>query len=244
MSVQDKVIIIMGASSGIGAATTKKLAKAGAKLVIAARREERLKTLVELLPENDISYKVADVRSNKEVQAVVDLAISKHGRVDAIFNNAGVMPQAPLSELRVDEWQEMLDINIMGVLNGIAAVLPVMRKQQHGQIVTTGSAAGHFLFKGGAVYCGTKFAVRAIMEGLHQEEGGNNIRSTLISPGTVDTELHNTINDFEQRSKIEDLQKAIGLQAEEVAEAVLYAMSTPENVAVNEILMRPTKQVD
>jgi NADP-dependent 3-hydroxy acid dehydrogenase YdfG len=243
-TIQDKVVVIMGASSGIGEATTKKLAEEGAKLVIAARREDRLKSLVETLPNADISYTVADVTNKDDVQAVVDLAVEKYGRVDVLFNNAGVMPHAPLSEARFDEWREMLDINIMGVLNGIAAVLPIMKKQLSGQIVTTDSVAGHVVFQQGAVYCGTKFAVRAIMEGLRQEERENNIRSTLISPGTVDTELHTTINDPERRKWVEYLQHTIGLKSSDVTDAVAYAISTPETVAVSEIIIRPTKQVD
>lgn len=243
-TIQDKVVIIMGASSGIGEETTKRLAQDGAKLVIAARREERLKALVESLPNADISYAVADVTNKDEVQAVIDLTIEKHGRVDVLYNNAGIMPTAPLSEAHFEEWRQMLDINIMGVLNGIAAVLPIMKKQQSGQIVTTDSVAGHVVFQGGAVYCGTKFAVRAIMEGLRQEERENNIRSTLISPGTVDTELHTTINDPERRNWVENLQQTIGLKSSDVAEAVAYAISTPETVAVSEIIIRPTKQVD
>nr|WP_263326913.1 SDR family oxidoreductase [Neobacillus sp. Marseille-Q6967] len=241
-TIQDKVVIVMGASSGIGEATTKKLAQEGAKLVIAARREDRLKALVESLPNADISYAVADVTNKDEVQAIVDLAVEKYGHVDVLFNNAGIMPQGPLSEKRIDEWQQTLDINIMGVLNGIAAVLPIMKKQQSGQIVTTASEAGHVVFPGGAVYCGTKFAVRAIMEGLRQEERENNIRSTLISPGTVDTELHLTINDPERREWTENLQRAIGLQSSDVADAVAYAISTPETVNVSEIIILPTKK--
>lgn len=243
-TIQGKVVVIMGASSGIGEATTKKLAQEGAKLVIAARREDRLKALVESVSNADISYAVADVTNKDEVQAVIDLAVEKYGRVDVLFNNAGVMPTAPLSERRFDEWRNMLDINIMGVLNGIAAVLPIMQKQQSGQIVTTDSVAGHVVFQKGAVYCGTKFAVRAIMEGLRQEERENNIRSTLISPGTVDTELHTTINDPENREWVENLQRTIGLKSSDVADAVAYAISTPETVAISEIIIRPTKQVD
>ncbi|WP_121613767.1 SDR family oxidoreductase [Mesobacillus foraminis] len=243
-TIKDKVVVIMGASSGIGEATTRKLAEEGVKLVIAARREDRLKTLVESLPNAKISYAVADVTNKDEVQAVVNLAVEKYGRVDVLFNNAGVMPTAPLSEKRFDEWRQMLDINIMGVLNGIAAVLPIMKKQQSGQIVTTDSVAGHVVFQQGAVYCGTKFAVRAIMEGLRQEERENNIRSTLISPGTVDTELHTTIKNPENREWVEKLQRTIGLQSSDVADAVAYAISTPETVAVSEIIIRPTKQVD
>ncbi|MCY8232467.1 SDR family oxidoreductase [Priestia endophytica] len=243
-TIQDKIVVITGASSGIGEATTKRLAEEGAKLVIAARREDRLKALVESLPNADISYAVADVTNKDDVQAVIDLAVEKYGRVDVLFNNAGVMPHSRLSETRFDEWRQMLDVNIMGVLNGIAAVLPIMKKQQSGQIVTTDSVAGHVVFQQGAVYCGTKFAVRAIMEGLRQEERENNIRSTLISPGTVDTELHTTINNPKRREWVEDLQRTIGLQSSDVADAVAYAISTPETVAVSEIIIRPTKQVD
>ncbi|RAS73135.1 SDR family oxidoreductase [Priestia endophytica] len=243
-TIQNKIVVIMGASSGIGEATTKRLAEEGAKLVIAARREDRLKALVESLPNADISYAVADVTNKDDVQAVIDLAVEKYGRVDVLFNNAEVMPHSPLSETRFDEWRQMLDVNIMGVLNGIAAVLPIMKKQQSGQIVTTDSVAGHVVFQQGAVYCGTKFAVRAIMEGLRQEERENNIRSTLISPGTVDTKLHTTINNPKRREWVEDLQRTIGLQSSDIADAVAYAISTPETVAVSEIIIRPTKQVD
>lgn len=244
-TIKGKVVVIMGASSGIGEATTKKLANEGAKLVIAARREDRLKALVETLSNAEISYLVADVTNKEEVQAVVDLAVEKYGRVDVLYNNAGVMPTAPLSETRFDEWRQMLDINIMGVLYGIAAVLPIMRKQQSGQIIATDSVAGHVVYPGSAVYCGTKFAVRAIMEGLRQEERENNIRSTIISPGLVDTELYTTVNDPVNREWLKNNAKieGVGLKPSEVADAVAYAISTPETVAVSEILIRPTKQV-
>ncbi|WP_375347534.1 SDR family oxidoreductase (plasmid) [Priestia megaterium] len=242
--IQDKVVIIMGASSGIGEATTKKLAQEGAKVVIAARREDRLKALVESLPNTEISYAVADVTNKDEVQAVVDLAIEKYGRVDVLYNNAGVMPLAPLSETRFDEWRKMLDINIMGVLNGIAAALPIMKKQQSGQIIATDSVAGHVVWSGSAVYSGTKFAVRAIMEGLRQEEGKNNIRSTIVSPGAVATELYKTINDPEVSESVKAGQRTpgFGLTSEDVAEAVAYAIGQPEHVSISEILIRPTKQ--
>ncbi|SHR48690.1 short-chain dehydrogenase/reductase SDR [Mycobacteroides abscessus subsp. abscessus] len=243
-NIQDKVVLIMGASSGIGEATTKKLAQEGAKLVIAARREDRLKALVESLPNTDISYMVADVTNKDEVESVVDFAVEKHGRVDVLFNNAGIMPQSLLSDLKVDEWRQMLDINVMGVLNGIAAVLPIMQKQKSGHIVTTASEAGHVVFQQGAVYSGTKFAVRAIMETLRQEERNNHIRSTLISPGTVDTELHLTISDSDRREWIENLQREIGLQSGDVADAVAYAIGTPNSVNISEILMVPAKPID
>jgi NADP-dependent 3-hydroxy acid dehydrogenase YdfG len=244
-NIQGKVVIIMGASSGIGEATTKKLAHEGAKLVISARRDDRLKALVESLPNDEISYAVADVTNKEEVQAVVDLAMEKYGRVDVLYNNAGVMPTAPLSETRFDEWRQMLDINIMGVLNGIAAVLPIMKNQQSGQIIATDSIAGHVVYPGSAVYCGTKFAVRAIMEGLRQEERENNIRSTIISPGLVDTELYTTVNDPVNREWLKNNAKipGVGLKPSDVADAVAYAISTPVTVAVSEIVIRPTKQV-
>ncbi|WP_369679053.1 SDR family oxidoreductase [Terribacillus saccharophilus] len=160
-----------------------------------------------------------------------------------LSNNAGIMPTALLSEKRFNEWRQMIDINIMGVLNGIAAVLPIMQKKQSGQIVTTDSVAGHVVFQQGTIYCGTKFVVRAIMEGLRQEERESNIRSTLISPGTVDTELHTTINDPERRAWVVNLQRTDGLKASDVADAVAYAIGTPESAAVNEVIIRPTKQV-
>lgn len=244
-NIQNKVVIIIGASSGIGESTTKKLAKEGAKLIIAARRADRLKALAEKLPNTEISYAVADVTKREEVQSVVDLAMKKYGRVDVLYNNAGIMPTAPLSESRYDEWRQMIDINIMGVLNGIAAVLPIMKKQQSGQIISTDSVAGHVVWRDSAVYCGTKFAIRAIMEGLRQEERENNIRSTIISPGAVDTEIFNTINNREtQEMNRENARtEGFGLRPEDVADAVAYAISTPETFAVSEILIRPTKQV-
>ncbi|MEH7096544.1 SDR family oxidoreductase [Neobacillus vireti] len=242
--IKDKVVVIMGASSGIGEATTKKLAQEGAKLVIAARREDRLKSLVESLPNAEISFLVADVTNKEEVQAVVDFAIEKYGRLDVMYNNAGVMPLALLSENRFDEWRQMLEINIMGVLNGIAAALPIMKKQQAGHIITTDSVAGHIVMPTAAVYCGTKFAVRAIMEGLRQEEHENNIRTTMISPGAVDTELPNSINDPQMVEMLKETasKEGFGLRPEDIAEAVAYAINTPESVAINEILIRPTKQ--
>lgn len=244
-NITGKVIVIMGASSGIGEATARKVAQEGGKLVIAARRENRLKELVESLPNAEITYKVADVTIRTEVQAVIDLAMEKYGRVDVLYNNAGVMPTALLSEKRFDEWRQMLDINIMGVLNGIGAVLPIMKKQQSGHIIATDSIAGHVVYEGSAVYCGTKFAVRAIMEGLRQEERENNIRSTIISPGLVDTELYTTINDPKNRERVKNNAKieGLGLTPDIIADAVAYAIDTPDSVAVSEVIIRPTKQV-
>ena len=163
-SLKEKVVIIMGASSGIGEATTRLLAEKGAKLVIAARREDRLVEIKNSLPDAELVYKAADVSNYEDVKKVVDLAVETYGHVDVLFNNAGIMPTAPLVEGRRDEWKKMLDINIMGVLNGISAVLPLMAEQKSGHIISTDSVAGHVVYPDSAVYCGTKFAVRAIMK--------------------------------------------------------------------------------
>lgn len=240
-SVKDKVIIITGASSGIGAAAAKQAAELGAKVVISARREDRLKELVDSLPDANISYVTADVTDKDEIQAVIDYAVEEHGRVDVLFNNAGIMPQGPMAEAHHEEWQQTLDINITGVLNGIAAALPVMKEQGTGHIVVTSSEAGHAPFAGGAVYSGAKSAVISIMEALRQEERNNNIRTTVISPGTVDTELHHTISDPARREWTLDAQGAIGLTSEDVADSFIYAISASDRVNVSEIMILPTK---
>ena len=244
-TIKNKVIIITGASSGIGEATTRRLARAGAKLIIGARRTERLKQLAESLPDAEISYQPVDVRNSEDLDSLAQLALDKHDRIDAIFNNAGVMPTASLSELHRDEWKMMLDVNIMGVLSGIAAVLPTMKRQKSGHIIATDSVAGHVVYPGSAVYCGTKFAVRAIMEGLRQEERENGIRSTIVSPGLVNTELYKTISDKEFGASLKHASEipGIGLSPSDIAEAVAYALGTPDTVLVSEIIIRPTRQV-
>lgn len=242
-TIKDKVIVVMGASSGIGEATVKKIAEKGGKLVIAARREDRLKALKESLPDAEIDYKIADVSKFEDVKAVIDLAILKYGHIDVLYNNAGIMPTAPLVEAHREEWRQMLDINIMGVLNGIAAVLPIMAEQKSGHIIATDSVAGHVVYPGSAVYCGTKFAVRAIMEGVRQEQRENNIKSTIVSPGSVRTELYKTISDKATSEALLKSQNEYGLYPEDIADAVVYAIQTPEHVSVSEILIRPTRQV-
>lgn len=243
MAIQDKVIIIMGASSGIGEATARVLAEKGAKLVLAARREDHLKKIKESLPDAHIVYRKADVSNYDDVQQVVDYAISEYGKLDVLFNNAGIMPTAPLVEAKRDEWKEMLDINIMGVLNGIAAALPYMVNQKSGHIISTDSVAGHVVYPDSAVYCGTKFAVRAIMEGLRQEQRDNNIKSTIISPGAVQTELYKTIRDQKAAVELHKAQQEWGLSAEDIAQAVAYVIDTPDRVSVSDMIIRPTKQV-
>lgn len=242
-SLKDKVIITMGASSGIGEATVRKIAEKGGRQVIAARREDKLKAIADSLPDAQIRYMAADVSKYEDVEKVVNLAMDIYGRVDVIFNNAGIMPTGNLIEARREEWKQMLDINIMGVLNGISAVLPIMQKQQSGHIIATDSVAGHVVYPGSAVYCGTKFAVRAIMEGLRQEERVNNIKSTIVSPGSVNTDLYKTISDKTAQEALYKLQGEIGMRPEDIAEAVVYVIETPSNVSVSDIIIRPTGQV-
>ena len=232
--IKEKVIVIMGASSGIGEATAVKLAEQGAKIVIAARREERIKVLAEKLGEN-VLYQTADVTNREQVQQVIDLAMASFGRIDVLFNNAGIMPQGNLAELNYDSWQKMLDINIMGVLNGIGAVLPIMQKQQDGLIIATDSVAGHVIYPGSAVYNGTKFAVRAIMEGLRQEEREH---------GIVSTELFETVGNVQLEAALKETSRVEGnsLTPEDVANAVVYAIQQPKHVAISEVLLRPAKQ--
>lgn len=243
-TITGKVIIIMGASSGIGEATARLLAAQGAQLVIAARRRERIEALAAELGPNVLAQPT-DVRDREQVAAVVQQAMSAFGRVDVIFNNAGIMPQGNLALRQYDEWQQMLDINIMGVLNGIAAVLPIMRKQEDGLIITTDSVAGHVVYPGSAVYNGTKYAVRAIMEGLRQEEREQGIRSTIISPGMVASELFKTVGDPQIEKNLRDMAAIDGnsLTPMDVAEAVLYAIQQPKHVAISEVLLRPARQV-
>lgn len=238
----DKVVVIMGASSGIGEATAHLLAKRGAKLVLAARRLERLESIKKNNPEAHIVIKQADVTDYQSVESVIQTATDTFGRIDVLFNNAGIMPTAPLAEGRREEWQAMLDINVMGVLNGIAATLPIMQKQKSGHIIATDSVAGHVVYPESVVYCGTKFAVRAIMEGLRQEQRENNVKSTIISPGAVQTELYHTISDKQAAKALHEAQKEWGLTSEDVAAAVLYAIDTPDRVSISNLIIRPTKQ--
>ncbi|WP_214808277.1 SDR family oxidoreductase [Exiguobacterium sp. s102] len=239
---ENKVVIITGASSGIGEATAKLLAKNGAKLVLAARREERLQALKEEIEQlgGQAVYQVTDVTKTEQLEQLAKLAQETYGSVDVLVNNAGLMPLSQLHKNKQDEWDTMVDVNIKGVLYGIGAVLPYMRKQKSGHIINISSVAGHEVMPSSAVYSGTKFAVRAITEGLRKEESvDNNIRATIISPGAVDTELKDHITD-------EDIKQGIGnmqaIDADAIARAINYAVSEPDDVSINEILIRPTAQ--
>ncbi|WP_295730435.1 SDR family oxidoreductase [uncultured Limosilactobacillus sp.] len=240
--IKNKVVIITGASSGIGAATTRRLAKHHAKLVLAARRVDRLQKLQAEFPDEEIMIKKADVTSKEDMQALIDAAVEQFGRVDVLYNNAGVMAVNALANRAYDEWQQILDVNIMGVLNGIAAVLPVMIKQKSGQIIATDSVAGHVVVPNLAVYNGSKFAVRAIFEGLRQEQHKNGIRTMIVSPGSVATELYTSINNPENRQAEIDFEKEVGLHADDVARSVEFAIDMPDNADVNEVIIRPIKQ--
>lgn len=247
MSSNDKVVVIMGASSGIGAATANLLARKGAKLSLAARRLDRLEAIKNNNADAQIKIFTADVTDKKAVQAVIDGTIDTFGRIDVLFNNAGIMPVNDLDQTARNEWQQMMDINVNGVLNGIASVLPVMKQQKSGHIITTSSVLGYEVLPGYAAYSGTKYAVRAIMEGLRQEEHSNNIKTTVIAPGSVKTELFKSINNDEVRNSLETAMQQpgsemFGLQPEEIAQAVAFAIDTPANMAVNEMIIRPTGQ--
>lgn len=244
-NIENKVVIITGASSGMGEATARKLADNGAKLVLAARREDRLQKLQEEIEKNDgqAVYKVTDVTSHEQMSDLAAFAHDQFGQIDVLINNAGLMPLSPLNKRKIDEWDQMVDVNIKGVLYGIYAVLPFMRNQQHGHIINLSSIAGHVVFPGSAVYCATKSAVRDISEGLRMEESPeSNIRSTIISPGSVVTELSSHITDEEQKTAIEQLEGDLGMKPEAIADAISYAIEQPKEVGINEILVRPTGQ--
>lgn len=241
-NIEGKVVVITGASSGMGAETARHLVKAGAKVVLGARRLDRLQALADELGITHDAVLKTDVVNRNEVKALVDHAVKLHGRVDVMINNAGIMPTALLEEVRVDEWDQMIDINVKGVLYGIAAALPYMKEQKSGQIINVSSIAGHIVNPGVVVYCATKHAVRAISEGLRKEVKPYNIRSTILSPGAVDTDLPATTTDKAAADAMADYYKQYAIPASSFARCVLFAMSQPENVDINEILFRPTAQ--
>ncbi|MEH7158722.1 SDR family oxidoreductase [Neobacillus drentensis] len=243
-NIQNKVVIITGASSGIGEATAKELASKGAKLVLAARREERLKKLQEVIQNSggQAIFKVTDVASHGQMEELAEYALKEFGKIDVMVNNAGVMPLSPVHQKKINEWDTMIDVNIKGVLYGIAAVIPSMRERKEGHIINVSSIAGHLVFPASAVYSGTKFAVRSITEGLRIEEASNNIRTTIISPGTITTELLEAISDPELKSAIVEDCKSNGIEPASIARAIGFAIEQPSDVAINEMIVRPTIQ--
>jgi len=245
MSIEGKVAIITGASSGIGYATALALSKAGVKVAIGARRTDKLEQLENEIKKNGgegLSHKL-DVTKKDDCNAFVDQAIKKWGTVDILVNNAGLMPLSFVINLKVDEWEQMVDVNIKGVLFCTAAVIPQMKKEKSGHIVNISSVAGRIVFPSGSVYCATKHAVTAFSEGLRQElSARSNIRVTCIEPGAVETELLNTITDESLQSFLDAAKKMRALKATDIADAILFAVQAPEHMNVNEILVRPTTQ--
>lgn len=242
--LNQKVVIITGASSGIGQATARILAKSGAQVMLTARREDRLKQLqMEIASAGGSAvYRKADITRVGEVAEVAKQTLSSFGRIDALFNNAGIMPLSMIDKLHVGEWEQMVDVNIKGVLYGIAAVLPHMLERSQGHIINVSSVAGHVIFPGASVYCGTKFAVRAITEGLRTDlRGKADIRVSLISPGAVSTELSHTITDPDIMAMFKK-SGVTPLNPDSIAKAVKYVLEQPADVDVNEIIVRPVSQ--
>lgn len=245
-NIKDKVVIITGASSGIGEATARLLAQKGAKVVLGARREDRLAKLVEAIKANggDAVSRVTDVVNPEDSKQLVQLAKDSFGGVDVIFLNAGLMPSSPLSALKTDEWNQMIDVNIKGVLNGIAAVLPVFTAQKSGHIITTSSVAGLKAYPNGAVYGATKWAVRDLMEVLRMESAleGTNIRTATIYPAAINTELLHTITDKNAAQGMTELYRKYGIAPDRIANVVAFAIEQPEDTNVNEFTIGPTSQ--
>lgn len=237
--IKDKVVLITGASSGIGESTARVLASRGARVVLGARRLDRLEKLSREIREQGgaAHCRNLDVVNLEDVRAFVDSALHIHGRIDTVVNNAGVMPLSRLEEVKTDEWNRMIDVNIRGVLHGIAAALPVMKRQGRGHFVNLSSIGGHTVYPTSAVYSATKFAVIAISEGLRQEN--DNIRVTVVSPGVTESELADSISDAGARQAMKEFRR-IALPAEAVARAIAFAIDQPDDVDVNEIIVRPT----
>jgi NADP-dependent 3-hydroxy acid dehydrogenase YdfG len=242
--ISGKIVVITGASSGLGEATARYLAARGATVVLGARRIERLHALVDEITKagGTASSIATDVTDPAQVQALVDSAVEKHGRIDVLLNNAGIMPHSPLDRRKIDDWNRTIDINIKGVLYGIAAALPHMQRQNAGHIINVSSVAGHKVSKNNAVYAATKTAVRVLTEGLRQEVKPWNLRTTIISPGAVATELPSSITEADVAKGIGAFYEEYAIPAESFARAVAFAIAQPEDVDINEILFRPTRQ--
>ncbi len=245
MNIKDKVIIITGASSGIGEATALKLSKEGAKVVLTARREEKLEELKKKIESNggEALIVTGDVTKKSDYEEVVNKTLEKFKTIDALINNAGLMPLSYVEKLKTDEWEKMVDVNIKGVLNGVAAVLPTMIENKSGNIINISSSAAHNYFPGGAVYCATKSAVKMFSEGLRQELAPKyGINITSIEPGAVSTELTNTITDEDIKETFKEMQKMTFLEAEDIAEAIYYTLVQPARANINDVFIMPTQQ--
>ena len=235
----DRIVLVTGASSGIGEATARELASRGATVVLGARRLDRLERLVAdiIAGGGRAEARALDVTRRDDMQAFADQALARHGHIDAIVNNAGVMPLSPLSARKLDEWDRMVDVNIRGVLHGIAAVLPAMEARGRGHVINVSSIGGHAVYPNAAVYCATKYAVRALSEGLRQET--DRIRVTVVSPGTTVSELADTITDAGAADAMRDFRR-IAIAPEAIARAIAFAMAQPDDVDISELIVRPT----
>lgn len=243
--LKDKIAIVTGASSGIGYATALALSKAGAKVAVGARRTDKLELLKNEITKNggEAFVQKLDVTKKSDCDSFADAVVKKWGTVDILVNNAGLMPLSFFKNLKISEWDQMIDVNIRGVLYCTAAVIPHMLAKKSGHIINISSVAGRIVFPAGSVYCATKHAITALSEGLRQEFSQRaNIRITCVEPGVVATELTNTITDESLKSFVEMSKNIVALKADDIANAILYAVQSPSNVNVNEILIRPTTQ--
>ena len=242
-NIEGKIVVITGASSGLGEATARHLSELGAVVVLGARRIERIRALAQALAgsEGKAIALQTDVTQSEQVKQLVEAAVEKYGRIDVMINNAGLMPHSPLERLKIADWDRMIDVNIKGVLYGIAAALPYMQQQKSGHFINVSSVAGHKVRPGSAVYAATKHAVLVISEGLRQEVKPYNIRTTVISPGAIATDLPNSITEPDIADSVRKIYE-IAVPADSFARAVAFAMSQPDDIDVNEILFRPTRQ--
>ncbi|HEY1723756.1 MAG TPA: SDR family oxidoreductase [Magnetospirillaceae bacterium] len=243
-NIEGKVIVITGASSGLGEAAARLLSAKGATVVLGARRADRLKSLVDgLTAKGGKALAVTtDVADAAQVKKLIDIAVQTYGRIDVMINNAGLMPQSLLEKARIDEWDRMIDVNIKGVLYGIAAALPHMIPRKSGHIINVSSVAGHKVRQGSSVYAATKHAVRALSEGLRMEMKPYDIRTTIISPGAVESELPDSVKDAETAQRIKQFYADVAIPADSFARAVAFAIEQPADIDINEILFRPTRQ--
>ncbi|MCJ8186121.1 SDR family oxidoreductase [Lactiplantibacillus pentosus] len=241
-----KVIVITGASSGIGEATAKLLASQGNKIVLGARREERLNEIAEAIKSagGEATYKVTDVTSIEQVEALAQTALDAYGRIDVWINNAGLMPHSEFIKDKVNDWTRMIDVNLRGVLYGIHAALSTMREQKSGHFINISSVAGHIVGPGAGVYAATKFGVRALSDALRQEEAlaQSHVRVTTISPGAIATELTDHVTDKEQKEAMDTFYNEFAVGADRVAQAIAFAINTPEDTGMSEIIIRPASQ--
>lgn len=241
-NIKDKVVVITGASSGLGEAAARYLAAEGAKVVLGARRLDRLQALADEIGIPGDAVMQTDVSDAEQVKALVDRAVAVHGRIDVLLNNAGLMPHSLLERGKIADWDRMIDVNLKGTLYGIAAALPYMTAQKSGHIINVSSVAGHKVRPSSAVYAATKTAVRVLSEGLRMEVKPYNIRTTVVSPGAVQSELPQSVTDPDSAANVAQFYEQNAISADSFARVVAFAISQPDDMDINEILFRPTSQ--